>query len=120
MSDFGIFWAHYPRRVAKKDAQKAWNKLTAAQKRAAMEALPAHIKSWDDPTFIPYPASWLNGERWEDEIQEKPKAKVLQLAWWASEDGVHAKASELGLYARPGESWADFKGRIVTAAKEAA
>lgn len=117
MSDFGIFWAHYPRKVAKKDAQKAWSKLTSAQKQAAMEALPKHIKRWDDPIFIPYPASWLNGERWEDELEEcKPKA---QNDWWRSTAGIEAKAREMGMWPpRAGEDWHSLKARIL--AKEAA
>lgn len=118
MSDFGIFWAHYPRKVAKKDAQKAWNKLTSAQKQAAMEALPNHIKQWDDPTFIPYPASWLNGERWEDELEEKPRLRIVEPAWWCSNEGVERKARELGLQARAGEGWTQFKARVQQAAKE--
>lgn len=76
--DFECFWSAYPRRVAKKDARKAWDKLKAEQKDAAMKALPLHIESWSDrePQFIPYPASWLNGERWEDEIPAKGAAAL--------------------------------------------
>lgn len=25
---------------------------------------------WNDIQFIPYPTTWLNGERWEDELSQ--------------------------------------------------
>jgi hypothetical protein len=121
MSDFGIFWAVYPRHVAKKDAEKAWKKLTSEQKVAAMDALPKHIERWSDPEFIPYPATWLNGCRWEDELErQKPKLAPVERAWWTSNEGVERKARELGLQARAGEGWAQFKARVMAADKQRA
>ena len=83
-----------------------------------MAALPAHIKFWQargDPQFIPYPATWLNGARWEDEI-EMPAAVPKQVnAWWTTEQGVLAKGRELGIQARPGEEMAQYKARLVEA-----
>lgn len=32
--------------------------------------------------------------------------------WWQSEEGIEAKGKEVGLNARTGESWPEFKGRI--------
>lgn len=119
MSDFGIFWAVYPKRVAKKDAEKAWKKLTSEQKVRAMDALPKHIEHWADSEFIPYPATWLNGERWEDELEER-KVVPVDRAWWTSEMGVMRKARELGMSARPGESMAQFRERVKARAAEAA
>lgn len=114
MSDFGIFWACYPKKVAKKDAQNAWQKLTPEQKAAAMEALPKHIATWSDPTFTPYPASWLRGERWNDELEEAAPRKV-ESAWWTTHEGVERKARDMGMQAKSGESWAQFKDRVITA-----
>ena len=69
---FDQFWQLYPRRVAKADARKAWAKIKPADRQKIIEVLPEHLKQdqWtkDGGTFIPYPASWLNGERWEDEL----------------------------------------------------
>lgn len=71
--DFECFWTTYPRRVAKKEARRAWEKLKPAQQESALQALPSHVEFWADreTQFIPYPASWINGERWEDEIERK-------------------------------------------------
>lgn len=68
--EFSDFWGMYPRRVAKKDARKAWDKITPKLHNQILTALFEWSRIWKDRgeiEFIPYPASWLNGERWEDE-----------------------------------------------------
>jgi len=68
---FDEFWSVYPNRKAKKDAIKAWGQ--AAKERPPMEDLLRAIRSqcktdmWQRGMGIPYPASWLRGERWKDE-----------------------------------------------------
>lgn len=88
-----------------------------------MKALPTHIRYWEaqgtTKEFIPYPATWLNGARYEDEI-EMPKPPEQAVAWWASEAGILAKGRELGIHARGGESMNEFKARVVEAARRAA
>ena len=69
--EFSDFWGMYPRRVAKKDARRAWEKIPASQHQTILAALFEWRRIWldrDETDFIPYPASWLNGERWEDEF----------------------------------------------------
>ncbi len=75
---FAAFWAKYPRRVSKKDARKAWAELRpdaelVADILAALE-WQAQQPQWlkDGGAFIPYPASWLRAERWEDEPTNVP------------------------------------------------
>ena len=70
---FEQFWAAYPNKKAKAEARRAWTK------RKPDDALVSRIlgalenqKAGDDWTreggrFIPHPATWLNGARWEDE-----------------------------------------------------
>jgi DNA-binding transcriptional ArsR family regulator len=75
---FEQFYEIYPRKASRSDAQRAWDKLKPDQKQLAMDALPIHIAYWDrertEKDFIPFPASWLNKKRWEDEIAPaKPK-----------------------------------------------
>ncbi len=54
-------------------AEKAWTKIKPDADLFAkiMAALDWQKKSptWikDDGQFIPYPSTWLNGQRWEDE-----------------------------------------------------
>jgi hypothetical protein len=71
---FDEFWAAYPRRTGKEAARKAW---CAARKRdvtadhiiTAARRYAEHPP--DDPTFIPHPATWLNGGRYDDEPMER-------------------------------------------------
>jgi hypothetical protein len=69
---FAEFWAVYPRHAAKLRAEEAWATLApddvlTARIRAAVAAR-AESHEWREPRFIPYPATWLNGRRWEDEL----------------------------------------------------
>lgn len=68
---FAEFWLIYPRHVAKVAAKRAWLRLARREKLAALEALVSWRRVWlqrDEQEFIPHPASWLNGERWDDEL----------------------------------------------------
>lgn len=73
---FNQFWEAYPNKKAKKDAQKAWTKLkpTAVLFEKIMTAIRIAKESveWtkENGRFIPYPATWLNGGRWDDELTE--------------------------------------------------
>lgn len=69
-ADFSDFWLLYPRRVAKKDALKAWARMTPNQQMAALTACVNWRRVWanKDIDYLPYPATWLNGERWDDEL----------------------------------------------------
>lgn len=70
---FEAFWTLYPRRVAKRDAEKAWAKLTSGERGDALVALVKWRRVWlarGDMQFVPHPATWLNGARWEDELPD--------------------------------------------------
>ncbi len=69
---FDDFWCIYPRRVAKKDARRAWAKVPDGSHVAILTALVAWRQVWrdKDTEFLPHPATWLNGERWEDELPQ--------------------------------------------------
>jgi hypothetical protein len=78
---FDKFWELYPKKVAKADALKAWNK--AIKTKTADELLKvtkAYAESkLPDITYIPYPASWLNKGLYESvEVAEaKPLPKLF-------------------------------------------
>ena len=70
---FQTWYTIYPRKEAKKDAQKAWNGLSDAQQLAAIIGIAAWRKVLLDRCqgnvhYIPLPASWIRGERWEDSL----------------------------------------------------
>ena len=70
-----MIFQSYPKKVGKGSAFKAFNKLklTKNEKNAILAALGWQKKSeqWlkDNGQFIPYPATYLNQRRWEDEPQ---------------------------------------------------
>ncbi len=71
---FMEFWSRYPRKTKRPDAYRAWKKHNCGKSRLeeVMSSLNIYINGpWHgkDKQFIPYPASWLNGEPWNDEIE---------------------------------------------------
>lgn len=75
-SDFDSWYALYPRKVAKGAARKAYAKaLKIASHDVLCAAARAFSAKQTDKQFIPYPATWLNQERWLDE-EATPKASV--------------------------------------------
>lgn len=68
---FAEFWTHYPRKVGKGAARKAWT--TAVKKADPSLIIDGCRRYATDPYLpvdkikIPHPATWLNGERWTDE-----------------------------------------------------
>jgi predicted transcriptional regulator len=71
---FAEFWAAYPKKLGRGAAEKAFGKLQSPSELlpvllAAIAAQKATTQ-WqrDNGQFIPYPATWLNHRRWEDDI----------------------------------------------------
>ncbi|MNU43046.1 hypothetical protein D3C71_318220 [compost metagenome] len=125
--DFAAFWSVWPRKVSKKDAERAWSKLKSRQRQAAIDAVPKHVQFWNATRaaahFIPHAATWLNGARWEDEIEipaARPSAQPTRgPAWWTSHSLMDQKGREVGIgSARPGESAEQYKARIQQALLE--
>ncbi|MDD2955789.1 MAG: DUF4373 domain-containing protein [Oscillospiraceae bacterium] len=73
---FQDFWASYPKKVGKKDAQKAWKsaKVDSELFSQIMNAIgkAKTTEQWrrEGGRFVPNPATWLNQGRWEDEYGE--------------------------------------------------
>ncbi|MGE4465846.1 hypothetical protein, partial [Sphaerochaeta sp.] len=71
---FMQFWSAYPRKVGKGAAEKSWKNLKVDDTllKTILDAVEAQKKSnqWvrDNGQYIPYPATWLNQKRWEDEV----------------------------------------------------
>lgn len=121
MESFEDFWRKYPRKVAKKDAARAWSKLTPQEQFAAIHAIPVHVRYWAAAgrtnETTPHPATWLNGARWEDELEMPAAPEVEQ--WWKTRSGIEAKARQLGIVPKPGEDYHSLKARIHAAEKAA-
>lgn len=70
---FGEFWAMYPKKVAKQAAEKAYKRLNPNSElhKKILEniILQKRSRQWTENggQYIPNPATYINGRRWEDE-----------------------------------------------------
>jgi hypothetical protein len=102
-SEIEVFWEAYPRKKGKGATKRALEKAT---KKAPIEIIMAGLKATkfsDDPQFIPYPATWLNEERWSDPpeapVGPDPRADPHDTQWRARLNGY-----------KPGGYWPDVWG----------
>lgn len=78
---FDQAWAAYPRKIGKGNAQKAWVKAIKKTDEASLcKSLNSYIESiaGNDSKYIPHLSTWLNGERWGDEIEANAPQGVDQ------------------------------------------
>jgi hypothetical protein len=77
---FDQFWAAYPKKKSKGDAQKAWSKIKSPVETLTkiLTALEWQKKSKDwvkeQGQYIPLPASYIRSLRWEDEKDAKEES----------------------------------------------
>lgn len=84
-ASFDDFWTLYPKRVAKRDAEKSWARIAAEDRLAAVVALAKWRRVWlarGEMQFVPHASTWLNGARWEDElpVDASPRPAAQKLA----------------------------------------
>ena len=88
---FDLFWQMYPRKVGKKLCQSIWNRKI---KRNEVEQIYDGLNRWkesdqwqrDKGQFIPHPSTFLNQERWNDEV---PATVELNLKSPETEEEVY-------------------------------
>lgn len=78
--DFDLFWESYPKKLNKADAIKAW-KSVKGDLQTILDALQwqKDLPDWkkESGQFVPYPASYLRGRRWEDEKPQPIKRGLV-------------------------------------------
>ncbi len=73
-AEFDEWYAIYPRKTDKGHARNAFK---TARKKTGQDVLMAAVRRFAheskgvEQKFLAYPATWLNGERWEDEAPEQ-------------------------------------------------
>lgn len=76
---FDRFWNEYPRKVGKEKAKTSWKKIADDPElvETIIESVRQHKRTdqWnrDNGEYIPYPATFLNQHRWEDEVTTNDK-----------------------------------------------
>jgi len=73
---FAEFWDAYDKKRSRQQAEKAWGKIRPdADLRAKItDAVAAYVRATPDKQYRKDPATWLNGECWEDEVVARPRA----------------------------------------------
>ena len=116
---FDEFWSLYPRKIAKATARKAWGRLSPEQQLMAAKAIDTHCQYWrtkeTELEFIPHCATWLNQERWEDELVIEPKKEKIDKKWMFSNEGIEAKAKELEVLGTGYDSYDSLKRKCMMA-----
>jgi len=114
---FDEFWSLYPRKIAKATARKAWQKLSAEQQLMAAKAINTHCEYWKaketELEFIPHCATWLNGERYEDELVIEPRREKSDKKWMFTNEGIEAKARELGVIGNGYDTYQTLKEKCL-------
>jgi transcription initiation factor IIE alpha subunit len=66
---FVIFWDLYNKKVGdRQKCEKKWKALKETERKAIIETLPNFKKQFSDKQFQPFPETYLNQKRWEDDI----------------------------------------------------
>jgi len=85
MSNFIAFWSAYPNRKGKGAAEKKYQKITQEEHTAILLAIDAQkryrVAAKKTGEFMPewcMPATWLNQQRWLDEIPSHAEIKEKQ------------------------------------------
>lgn len=75
--DFENFWNLYDKKVGdKKKCEKKWRKLSISTQQNIIQVLPEWMKQFSSKQFQPYPETFINQERWNDEVSPLSVAHV--------------------------------------------
>jgi hypothetical protein len=126
MEEFEQFWKLYPRKIAKADARKAWAQTEKIRPKIAqlLQAVELQCKTeqWmkDGGIYIPYAATWLRGERWEDQVEVKLPGVVDGKLWHETWPGIVAKGLQLGIKESDFNHPQEFKAAVMRGSMKAA
>lgn len=76
---FNEFWEKYPRKINKKKAKDKYVKSVDEEThKKIIKDLEVRKNSnfWEDEQYIPHPTTYLNGERWNDEIETNANTSI--------------------------------------------
>lgn len=94
------FWPEYPKKVAKGTAFKAFSKARkGVECPVILAGLSRYVaaRAGQDPQFTLNPATWLNGEGWNDEIQTPGDGPKLRLVSPETEAAELENLKKLGV-----------------------
>jgi translation initiation factor IF-3 len=72
--EFDLFWDLYDKKKGSKaKCESKFNSLSKETKEKIFKTLPHFLKSIKDKQFLPFPSTYLNNERWNDELESQVK-----------------------------------------------
>ena len=110
---FAVAYSEYPKHVARKAAEKAWSKLQVDEETFAVILKAILIQKrtiWlgKELQYVPHFATWLNGERWTDEVDyEQFESKSDAIARTNHENAEAVRQSFRGAV---GDDAGDYRG----------
>lgn len=77
---FNEFWNLYDKKKNKESAIKAFKKVKQKEYDLIRKNIPLFVKQFTDKQYQPHFSTYLNGKRWEDELETEPKFTFRNLA----------------------------------------
>lgn len=123
-TEFDVAWKKYPKRSGnnpRKDAEEAWNaRAKSGVATADMLAGLDRYAKWCEATgkigteHVMRASTFFGPSKpfEQDFALPAPKPNGSGAPWWSSNEGIQAKAAEVGVESRTGESWNDLKARV--------
>jgi hypothetical protein len=85
LAGFDTFYAEYPKHEARKDAEKAWKQIKAGLDPQLRERIMENVRTraWPrEKRFVPLPATYLRGARYDDEAVTADAVPVTPANRW--------------------------------------
>jgi len=104
---FDLFWETYGYKRDKKKSQRIWSKLNAADRKAALAAIPDYKRDCQEQRRqMRYPSVYLNNRTWEDEFtvhaDEEPTdempAGMTREKWMKIQDWMEQRLPRIWKY----------------------
>lgn len=115
-SKFDAWWAIYPVKAAKKKVLGTWKSRNLDSK---FDMLVADVKNrlendarWKNG-FAPNPTTYLNQDRWEDDVvKQDPVQEKIDSAWMRDDQALLQKCDELDIHPGRGELYPELRKRV--------
>lgn len=112
---FDSFWSAYPRKEAKQNAWKSFQRLNPDDELMSV-MIPwigraCESEQWQDKSKIPHPATWLNQRRWEGDPPPPPKNQGQAAFGERRNDGGNKAGNQPGRNPRSGPKYDPRKAR---------
>ncbi len=75
---FAEFWNIYDKKDGSAKCKMKWKRLKESEKDLVFKVLPNYILSTPDKQYRKNPLTWLNGEHWNDDIQNTSAKQVFK------------------------------------------